>query len=89
VKTEYNSVEEIVSYFEQFWVPYTTWELGFGESGIRCFAVIDKKSNKVYLERYDSTIDIKNVYCFEKSDYPDKWRFEEDGTNSIDFKVIE
>ena len=89
MKTDYNSVEEIVSYFEQYWVPYKTWEIGFGESGIRCFAVIDEKSNKVYLERYDSTIDTKNVYSFEKNDYPDKWRPEEDGVNTLVLKIPE
>jgi len=76
--TEYNNTQELVDVYEKYWIPYKLINLGLSESGAEINAVIDKKSNKLYIEQYNTILDRKTVHAFEIGDYPTTWMFEED-----------
>jgi len=80
MKTKHISVADLADQFEQFMVPYKTWDLGLGESGITARGIIDLKSFSIYLEQYDPIKDNVTVQKFEKGKYPERWTVDEDGS---------
>jgi len=76
--TEYRDAKELVDIYEKYWIPYRFIELGQSESGVEINAVIDKKSEKLYIEQYNTILDKKTVHSFEVGSYPSTWMFEED-----------
>jgi len=84
MKTEYKNVSELVNMFESYWVPYKLGTINTVENGIDIEYVIDQKSERLYIEQYNSTTDTKCVSVFDKGQYPSHWYCEEDCPNAVD-----
>lgn len=87
MKTKYESVSELEDQFDKYWVPCKSWDLGTGESGVKTRGIIDKKSERIYLEKYDAISDSLSVQAFDKGNYPERWPIDEDGTIEVEITV--
>jgi len=79
-KTNYTSVEEIETMFDEFWVPFDKKELGTSDTGIIINAIVDEKSGKLYIERFEPITENITVYSFEGGNHPTTWLLEEGGS---------
>ena len=82
-KTEYSSVTELETLFEEYWVPYSIKEIGVCECGTIIKSILDEKSNMLYLERYNTIKESYELFSFESGDHPIKWRLEDDGVSEV------
>lgn len=86
MNTEYTSIKELADQFEEFWVPHKVWDLGVSQSAFRAQGLIDLKSKRIYLEKFDPITDSPRVLAFDQGNYPDTWVIDEDGT--IEEKLV-
>ena len=87
--TEYNSIGELVSVFEEYWLPYKVGSVGRSESGIEIQYMVDKKSESLYLEQYSTTLNTMSVHSFRKGEYPEVWCLEGDVPTYMNMEFFE